>query len=143
MSDSHEQDAYNELCCYTLAHADPSFIHQHVVDAWAVQHADETTKPIKITFGLVGLYLRVEQRWSGRRVQRAHMALAREKHAWPSFALPEDRGTLTARSVMAAPPGPERDAAIDAWCASVWTAFARNRETIVDLLARHGIAARE
>jgi hypothetical protein len=29
-----EQDAYDELRCYTLAHRDPSFIHQHVVDAY-------------------------------------------------------------------------------------------------------------
>ena len=137
-----DRDAYDELCCYTLAHGDPSFIHQHVVDAWAVQQADEATKPIAITFGLVGLYLHVEQHWSGRRVQRAHMDLAREKHAWPAVVLPRDRGAITARTVMAAPAGPERDTAIDAWCASVWNAFADNRERIVDLLDRHRIVAR-
>ena len=131
---SSERDAYDELCCYTLAHGDPAFIHQHVVDAWAVQHADVHTKPIAITFGLIGLYLHVEQRWSGRRVQRAHMDLARGKHAWPSFALPRDRGAVTARTVMDAPAGPERDAAIDAWCETVWLAFAANRAAIVDLL---------
>jgi hypothetical protein len=26
-----DEEAYNELFCYTLAHGDPSFIHQHVV----------------------------------------------------------------------------------------------------------------
>jgi hypothetical protein len=36
-----EQEAYEELCCYALARSDPSFIHQHVVDAFAVQQADE------------------------------------------------------------------------------------------------------
>ena len=123
-SASSEQAAYDELCGYTLARGDPSFIHQHVVDAFAVQQADEHTKPIKITFGLVGLYLRVEKQWPGRRVQQAHMALARQKHAWPTFVLPRDRGALTPQTVMAAPAGPERDAAIDAWCASVWNAFA-------------------
>jgi hypothetical protein len=41
-----EQQAYDELQCYTLGHSDPGFIHQHVVDAWAAQHADERTKPI-------------------------------------------------------------------------------------------------
>ena len=80
---SADEDAYNELCCYTLTHGDPAFIHQHVVDAFAVQMADETTKPIKLTFGLVGLYLKIERKCSGRDVQRAHMALARQKHAWP------------------------------------------------------------
>ena len=139
---SSEQRAYDELCCYTLAHGAPSFIHQHVVDAWAVQRADEATKPITITFGLIGLYLRVEQQWSGRRVQRAHMALAREKHAWPAFVLPRDRGAVTAATVMTAPPGPERDAAIDAWCAAVWNAVRGNRETVVALLDQHGIIDR-
>src|SRR5262247_2885212 len=73
------EDAYNELCYYTLAHRDPSFIHQHVVDAFAAQNADEQTKPIKLTFALVGLYLHVEKRFSGRKVQRVHMDLARKK----------------------------------------------------------------
>lgn len=27
--------------CYTLAHADPSFIHQHVVDAFTAQRMKE------------------------------------------------------------------------------------------------------
>ena len=53
------EDAYHELCYYTLAHRDPSFIHQHVVDAFAAQHADEKTKPIKLTFALVGALLGV------------------------------------------------------------------------------------
>ena len=39
---------YEELAFYTLAHGDPAFIHQHVVDAWMLQTADETTKPIAI-----------------------------------------------------------------------------------------------
>ena len=49
--------AYHELCYYTLTLGDPAFIHQHVVDAFAAQQADEQTKPIKVTFALVGLYL--------------------------------------------------------------------------------------
>ena len=35
--------AYHELCCYTLSHGHPSFIHQHVVDAFAAQDAPEPT----------------------------------------------------------------------------------------------------
>src|SRR6266404_5784085 len=117
------EDAYHEVCYYTLAHRDPSFIHQHVVDAFAAQHADEQTKPIKLTFALVGLHLHVEKQFSGREVQRVHMGLARRKRAWPSFALPHERGSMTVADVLAAPAGPERDKAIHAWCASVWEAF--------------------
>jgi len=34
-------ELYNELAHYTLSHPDPSFLHQHVVDAYAAQYADE------------------------------------------------------------------------------------------------------
>jgi uncharacterized protein DUF5946 len=134
-----ELDAYHEVCAYTLTHGDPAFIHQHVVDAFAVQHADEQTKPIALTFGLIGLFLKIARGFTGREVQRAHMALGREKHVWPTFVLPRDRGALTARDVVTAPPGPARDRAIDAWCASVWNAFAINRDQIARLLEEHHI----
>ncbi len=133
------QDAYQELCCYTLTHWDPSFIHQHVVDAFAAQQADEQTKPIKVTFALVGLYLYVEKHFSGKQVQSVHMDLARQKQRWPSFVLPPNRGFLTAADVLAVPAGPERDKAIHAWCVSVWEAFRECRQTVVELLRKHGI----
>jgi hypothetical protein len=137
-----DQGAYDELSCYTLTHGHPSFIHQHVVDAHAAQAADPQGKPVTLTMALVGLYLAVERSFSGRQVQLAHMALARATREWPAFVLPENRGTITAREVMAAPPGAERDAAIHAWCASVWQAFIENRPAIVDLLERHAVVHR-
>jgi hypothetical protein len=82
-----EQDAYDELCCYTLAHGAPAFIHQHVVDAFAAQRADGGSKAIGVTFALVGLYLHVEKQFSGKQVQRVHMELARHKRQWPTFVL--------------------------------------------------------
>lgn len=134
-----EEDAYDELQYYTLARGDPAFIHQYVVDVWAAQQADERTKPITLTFALVGLYLHVGRRFSGRQVQRVHMVLARQKRIWPSFALPQERGSITASHVVAAPAGPERDQAIDAWCASVWDAFHGSHKAVAELLERHGI----
>lgn len=134
-----EREAYEELQCYTLTHGDSAFIHQHLVDAWAAQHADERTKPITLTFALVGLYLRVERRFSGRQVQRVHVALARHKRRWPAFELPPTRGAVTTRQVVAARAGPERDQAIDGWCMSVWNAFRENREAVAMLLEEHGI----
>lgn len=87
-----EQEAYDEVRYYSLSLGDPEFIHQHVVDAFTAQCADEHTKPIAITFALVGLYLHVEKGLTGRQVQRAHMELARTKRTWPAFTLPTDRG---------------------------------------------------
>ena len=133
------EDAYHELCYYTLGHGDPSFLHQHVVDAFAAQNADEQTKPIKLTFALVGLYLHIEKQFSGKQVQQVHMDLARRKQPWPPFALPSDRGSLTVADVLAVPAGAARDKAIDAWCESVWEAFRDCRPTVAALLRERGI----
>ena len=135
-----EEEAYHELCAYTLMHGDPSFIHQHVVDAYMAQHANEQTKPIGITFALLGLYLHLEKGFSGRHVQRAHMTLGKEKRSWPRFPLPSNRGSMTAADVLAKPAGVERDRAIDAWCESVWSNYREgSRQTIIDLLRQYGI----
>lgn len=139
MAPREGEDAFHELCGYTIAHRDPAFIHQHVVDAFAAQHADEQTKPIALTFALVGLYLHLEAGRTGKQVQRVHMQLARRKHQWPSFPLPANRGKITAASVLAVPAGPARDRAIDAWCASVWEAYRESHSAVADLLHRHGI----
>ena len=137
--DAPEQKAYDELQCYTLELGDPGFIHQHVVDAWAAQHADERTKPIGLTFALVGLCLHIEYGFTGRQVQQVHMKLSRLKRTWPYFPLPRERGSVTTIQVMAKQAGPERDQAIDSWCASVWGAFSDSHRAIADLLRHHGI----
>ncbi len=134
-----ELAAYDELQCYTLAHGGEAFIHQHVVDAWIAQHADERTKPIALTFALVGLYLHLERGFSGRQVQRVPMALGKHKKGWPSFELPRERGSVTALQAVAEAPGPERDRTIDAWCASVWAAFRESHQAVAALLKQHGI----
>ncbi|MCB9898015.1 MAG: hypothetical protein H6825_08430 [Planctomycetes bacterium] len=139
MSDD-AREAYDALCCWTLGRGDATFVHQHVVDAYAAQSATPASKPIGIVFALVGLYLHTERGRDGRFVQRVHMALARRRRDWPVLALPEARGDVTARDVLAAPEGPGRDAAIDAWCASVWDAYRAQRATIVALLEEHGLA---
>jgi hypothetical protein len=56
--DPGERAAHDELSAYTLTHSDPSFIHQHVVDAFAVQHATRRSKAIGVAFGLIGLLTR-------------------------------------------------------------------------------------
>jgi hypothetical protein len=66
---SLEQEQYDELAYYTLAHPDPGFIHQNIVDAFAAQTATEADKPIKIAFALVGLYLCTVKGRTGRQAQ--------------------------------------------------------------------------
>ena len=134
-----ERDAYDELCGYTLMHPGLTFVHQHVVDAFAAQHATAQSKPIQLTFALVGLYLHCDRQFTGRQVQRAHMTLARRKRAWPAFVLPAERGRMTAVQVLGAPAGDERDRAIDAWCASVWAAYASAAPAVKSLLLEYDI----
>jgi len=134
-----EQEAYDELCAYTLSVGDPEFIHQHVVDAYAAQHAESGDKPIKIVFALAGLYLLLEKKFTGREVQRVHMKMAKQKQQWPVFELPDNRGSITVSDVMEHPEGSLRNKAIHAWCASVWSAYIDSRPVIIDLLQKHAI----
>ena len=66
------------------------------------------------------------------------MKLAARKRTSPSFSLPGERGSITVNQVMAAPAGCERDKAIDEWCASVWSAFQVERQSVVQVLLQHG-----
>jgi hypothetical protein len=131
------QDAYDELYVYTMER--PSFVLQHVVDAFGAQTATEHTKSIRLVFALVGLYLRVEKQYSGRRIQQVHMQLGRSRKPLPTIPLPKACGSMTVVDVLGTPEGPDRDLAIDAWCRSVWGAFRESHQTIVKLLQEHRI----
>ena len=63
------------------------------------------------------------------------MRLARDKRTWSTFKLPEYRGDATVSDVLAAPPGPERDAAIERWCRSVWNAYRESHAQVAELLS--------
>ena len=132
--DPAEQAAHDELSAYTLTHGDASFIHQHVVDAFAAQHATPHSKAIGVAFALIGLHLHLERGYTGREVQRAHMRLARKRKQWPFFDPPTERGALTVVDVMRAPPGRERDQAIEDWCVAVWKAWRASHERVAALL---------
>jgi hypothetical protein len=134
-------DAYHELCAYTLAHGDPIFIHQLVVDAFTAQHAEDF-KPIGAVFSLLGLYLHVEHGFTGKQVQRAHMQLARVRRTWQPIMVPAERGAITVYEVLAVAPGPARDAAIERWCKSVWQACLSCRPMVAAVAERElGVAA--
>lgn len=130
-------DLFNQLAFYTLAHPGPEFIHQLVVDAYAAQNANETSKPIAIVFSLVGLYLHLEKGFTGKQVQRAHMQLAKWPNTWARPPLPTDRGTIHIQDVLAADPGPDRDAMIERWCASVWECWQPSRSQIVEVARKY------
>lgn len=122
------QNQFHELSFYTMAHGDKRFIHQHAVDAFAVQTADENTKPIKFFYGLAGLYLLIEKQFTGREVQQMHVLMSQSKKPWPQIDMPINRGAIRVEDVLAAEPGEARDEMIYKWCESVWPTFAESRE---------------
>ncbi len=133
MPGQSEQESYNELSYYTLSHGYPSFIHQYIVDAYAAQHAEEKSKPIKVAFALIGLYLHIEKHYSGKEVQKTHMRLAKKKKQWPVFDLPVHRGNIGVSDVLRVKAGLERDRAIKDWSASVWEAWNESHAKVADL----------
>lgn len=128
-----ELDAYNALCAYTLALGDPEFLHQHVVDAWAIQHASALTKTISLNFAMFGLYCCVEKSISGRQIQRFHMQMARRRRVWPGLPLPQGVPALTVLDVMRSPPAAERNGMIRSWAAAVWACCGEARWQVVEL----------
>jgi Family of unknown function (DUF5946) len=129
------KDKFYELSYYTLEHPDKVyFIHQHIVDAYQAQTANENTKPIAITFALAGLYLYLEKNYTGRQVQLAHVKMSTNKKVWPKFELPNQRGAITISDVLMAAAGQERDLMIKECCAAVWLAFKNSREEIASLI---------
>ena len=130
-----DQQLFHELSFYTLAQGQRTgFIHQLIVDAYMAQHGDENTKRIAIVFALVGLYLCVEKGFTGRQVQRVHMALAKTKDTLPTITLPIDRGNISIVDVIAAEDGTGKDEMIKKWCASVWDAYKSVRPVIINYL---------
>ena len=125
----------HELSYYTLAHGDPQFIHQHLVDAYGAQHIRQSRSTIGAAFALAGLYLAVERGFTGRQVQQAHIRMARASARWPRFDPPQDVGPLTVADVVAVGQGPRRDEKLMAWCASVWNAWSAEHDRVREMVA--------
>jgi hypothetical protein len=128
-----DQEIYDELSFYTLGLRDKAFVHQNIVDAYAAQHVDEQTKPIRTVFALIGLYLTLEKGFTGRQVQQMHMRLAKQRKQWPKLPPPQATAKITVADVLATTQGPQRDNAIHDWCAVVWETWQPQRSIIVEL----------
>ena len=129
-----EQAARDELSAYTLTHGDPDFMHQHVVDAFAAQHATQQSKPIGVAFALIGLYSWSAAIRSGAAGPGGAQASRATCDGSGPLDPPRDAGELTVIDVMRSPPGVERDRAIEDWCGSVWAAWHGSHARVVALL---------
>ena len=116
---------YGELASVTQALRDPSFPHQHAVDAYAAQHASPDSPLIKTTFALIGLYLACERGFTGRQVQLEHIRLAKVRRDWPRFF----RKVNAAMTVADATP-----ANLLGWAAAVWREWSPDHDRVKALL---------
>jgi len=122
--------AFSDLESYTVSLRDPEFIHQHVVDTYAAQHAGGKTRNITVIFGLIGLYLTMEKEYTGKEVQRAHMLIAKKRKTWPPLDPPEKTFHVTVADVLRANTDSEKKAAIHRWMTEVWEGWADRHEWI-------------
>lgn len=127
------QELYHELAYYTLSHKGNTFIHQHIVDAFTAQEADEKTKPIAIVYALAGLYLYLEKKYTGREVQLAHVTMSKGSKEFEKIILPENRGIITIKNVLETSPGTERDQMIHQWCLSVWKVYSSEQNKVISM----------
>jgi len=128
------RDVMNELSYYTLAHGDPRFIHQHLVDAYGTQHVRQSKSTIGAAFALAGLYLAVERGFTGRQVQKIHILMAAKSKQWPRFDPPEQVGPLTVADALAVEPGPDRDEKLMEWSASAWDAWSAQHDRVKEMV---------
>ncbi len=126
-------DKYHELSFYTLGLHDKEFIHQHIVDAFTAQTADEKTKNITLYFSLAGLYLFLKKEFIGRQVQFAHQHMAKKTKEFIDIDLPVERGVITIANVLNCPEGAKRNDMITQWCESVWNAYSSQHNKITKL----------
>lgn len=126
-------EQYNQLAFYTLSHKGKDFIHQHLVDAYTIQTANEHTKPIAIIYALAGIYIHVEKNYTGKEVQQAHLIMSKKSKIFPTITLPKNRGTITISDIIKIDNPEEKDIAIHKWCESVWQAFSTQHEIIIEI----------
>ena len=129
-----DQELFHELSFYTLSHASANFIHQHAVDVFTAQKANQETKLIAIYYALVGLYLYIEKGYTGKQVQNMHLKLSQGSKTFEPFDLPVEKGDITIVDVIQVEPGLKRDAMIKSWCEDVWSAYKHERPRVAALL---------
>lgn len=125
---------YSDLSSYTLGKPDASFIHQHVVDVYAAQHAGSNMKNITTVFSLIGLYYAIVHGFNGKQVQRVHALLSHRKYNWGELHPPDNTAySLNVFDVMKEQPGENRDEMIRKWMNDVWECWSHQHVWIKDI----------
>jgi hypothetical protein len=117
--------------------------HQLTIDAYGAQHGGPTVPAIAVTFGLIGLYLALDEGWTGTEVRDAHQFLARpargeagregrmpSRPVWPVFEPPANPDWLTIADVAGASSTEEHATRVDRWVRSVWQAWSAEHDRV-------------
>lgn len=111
------------MTAYHLEQTSEDFRHQVAIDAYAAQHPGPPARRITLWFALAGLYLALDEGWTGRQVQVAHQRLAEVDKVGPALNRPFPAAAMTVSDVLAAGPGGGRDAAVQNWALAVWRSW--------------------
>ncbi len=127
-----------DLSALTLSLRDKDFIHQLVVDAYAAQHSGANVKPVTTAFALIGLDLVFERGYTGRQVQKVHIALGKTRRQWPHFVPPSGKAALTVRDVLENVSRDSYAGWVYQWGKSVWDLWQAEHVEISRLVHQSG-----
>ncbi|MBO9727273.1 MAG: hypothetical protein J7623_01415 [Chitinophaga sp.] len=121
-------DLFQQLSARTFALEHPDFHHQLAIDAYSAQHAGGIAKGITTAYALIGLYLALELRYTGRQVQHIHSIIPKQQ--WGPITPPGQPAAITVQEVLKAGTNDALYAAIRKWAKSVWDSWALHHEWV-------------
>jgi hypothetical protein len=136
---------YGEVQGFALNHLELARdLHQLTVDAYAAQHGPREVggdgPPISVAYALVGLHLALDRGVPGVEVRAAHQRMGRPDASWPRLQAPSSTGRLTVLDVATAGvmvgSVAGHAAAVRAWAAAVWRAWAARHVAVAALTDR-------
>jgi hypothetical protein len=130
--------ACGELSGFAAEHlAELGGLHQLTVDAYGVQHVGEPTPPIRVAYGLVGLYLALECGIDGPGVRDVHGRMGKPRAGWPAFDEAPGVVGVTVADVLRegrdAGSVAGHAAAVQRWARAVWTAWSPRHQDVEQL----------
>jgi hypothetical protein len=108
--------------------------HQLLVDTYGAQHAGPNMPRIGPAFGLIGLWLALEDGASGPGVRAAHQYLAQHYRDWPAFEPPARTAHFTVFDLAQATTPWEFERILHAWARDVWAEWATLHVPIAALI---------
>jgi hypothetical protein len=126
---------YGEVSGFEFEHPVMLRYHQLSVDAYGAQHPGPPTTSIRLGYSLAGLWLALEQGFSGDEVREIHRRMGHAEDWWPVFEPPVGREWRTtvhdvAEQGVRCGSSTGHATATRAWAEDVWRVWTRERPTV-------------